>query len=178
MSFVFHSGYLRYAAVGSAPGLSIDLLLLLTRYGPWFLVPSRPLQTEKREWDLRMARLQREADRLRGILWSHGINPISNVAGSNTNTNPAAANNAITQSLAPTVSHRGHKNPLGRRGGNQHLNKHRQKKKLAPLSHLGGGSSSSVFGDGNNSSTASAVIGFRNRVGDLDAQAPRGWRHT
>lgn len=160
-----------------------DFLLFSFRFSPQ--TPSdRPsscssasLQTEKRESDTRVERLQREADRLRATLWSHGINPVSNVAGSNANTNPAA--NGTTRSLAPKGSQRGAKNAHGRRREKQHLDAHRQqKKKLAPLSYLGGGSGGSGTWGGSNSSTASAaVIGFRNRASDLGYQAPREWRH-
>lgn len=174
----FLNGHLWCAAFDSALEFSIDLLFTSPdAVGSWFLVPAPSLQTEKREWDTQMTRLQREADRLRATLWSHGINPVSNVAGSNTNTNTNPAAN-VTKSLAPKGSHRGPNNGHGRRRDGQHLDTHRHKKKLAPLSHLGGGSSSSSFGGGNNSSTASAaVIGFRSRVGDFNGQVPRGWRH-
>lgn len=173
---------------GSPYGLGRSLVssLPLTPSGRGSSYPTSPplLQTEKREWDSRMRRLQREADRLRATLWSHGINPAPIVEGSNSTHNTANLAANASQSLAPNGSHRGSKNGHGRRRGNKqhHLDMHRQMKKLVPLScrrRGGGGGGGSSFGDGNNSSTASAaVIGFRHRVGELDGPAPLGWRHS
>eukprot|EP00903_Cladosiphon_okamuranus_P013239 g12344.t1 len=101
-------------------------------------------ETEKREWDTRMTRLQREADRLRATLWAHGINPGYTAPGNNSNTIPTANSK---QSLAPKGFHRrakhGHGKPRDKKNQHHRLDPHHhQKKKLAPLSRLGGGSGS------------------------------------
>ncbi|CAN0401028.1 unnamed protein product, partial [Pylaiella littoralis] len=103
-------------------------------------------ETDKTDMDVRMTRLQREMDRLRATLWSHGISPVSvaaPVSKSNSNVNPASSA-TCTGRVAPQGAHRGRQNGLGRRRDDtHHQHKHRQNKKLVPISgHLGSSGSS------------------------------------
>lgn len=121
-----------------------------------------------------MTRFQREADRLRAMLWSHGINPVSNISGTTGSNSLVAKSSQNLGKGVSVVARREPNAPQGRRREKHSQKEAHRLKKLAPLSHLGGASS---FGVGSSSSKVSgAVIGFRNRVGDIDSR-PREFRH-
>lgn len=62
----------------------LTLNLYTTRADRSYVADAKPiislLKTERNEWNARMARTQREADRLRAVLWSNGIKATAAVA--------------------------------------------------------------------------------------------------
>ncbi|CAM9736995.1 unnamed protein product, partial [Ectocarpus sp. 6 AP-2014] len=133
---------------------------------------------EKRESEARVSRLQREMDRMRAALWSHGINPASAAVIPGNKKHVVSSNNAAAAANATRIAQKGAhwRRPDGA------ARRPDQKNKLAPLAHLGSSSSLAGLGNdwgGSTSSASSAAIGFRRRFeGNADAQALRGWKHT
>ncbi|CAN0379660.1 unnamed protein product, partial [Ectocarpus sp. 12 AP-2014] len=128
-------------------------------------------ETERRESEARVSRLQRETDRMRAALWSHGINPASATVTPGNKKHAVSSNNAATAANATRIAQKGaHWRCL-----DGAVRRRDQKKKLTPVAHLG---STNDWG-GSASSASSAAIGFRRRFEDnADAQALHGWRHT
>ncbi|CAM9148138.1 unnamed protein product, partial [Ectocarpus sp. 8 AP-2014] len=129
-------------------------------------------EAERRESEARVSRLQREMDRMRAALWSHGINPASAAVIPGNKKHVVSSKNAAAAANATRIAQKGAhwRRPDGA------ARRRDQQNKLAPLAHLG--SSSNDWG-GSTSSASSAAIGFRRRFEDnADAQALRGWKHT
>ncbi|CAM9465020.1 unnamed protein product, partial [Hapterophycus canaliculatus] len=94
------------------------------------------VETEKGLWQERMAHVQREAERLRAILWSHGINtvPIPGAKNNNNNNNSSSKNTNLARAISKRVP-RGHTHDMGR--CRDTMRKEKCREKLAPLLHLG-----------------------------------------
>ncbi|CAM9834205.1 unnamed protein product, partial [Ectocarpus sp. 12 AP-2014] len=135
-------------------------------------------EAERRESEGRVSRLQRETDRMRAALWSHGINPVSATVTLGNKKHAVSSNNAAAAANATRIAQKGAhwQCPDGA------VRRRDEKKKLAPLAQLGSSSCRAGLGNdwgGSTSSVSSAAIGFRRRFEDTaDAQALRGWRHT
>ncbi|CAM9929889.1 unnamed protein product, partial [Ectocarpus fasciculatus] len=135
-------------------------------------------EAERRESDARVSRLQRETDRMRAALWSHGINPASAAVIPGKKKNAVSSNKGAAGANSTRIAQKG----AHWRCPDSATRRRDQKNKLAPLSHLGSSSNRAGLGNdwgGSTSSASSAAIGFRHRFeNNGDAQAPRGWRNT